>query len=139
MQSVFRNAHKFLTLFISLGVLLQMLLAGIWHARVVASPEAHVLFGLVLMLASLLALLAALLGRMGKRASGMTALLFVLILLQPILIEQRRMGLPALSALHTLNAAFIGMISGAVMQVGRAAVAAEEAPAVGGLGLESGD
>lgn len=140
MKSILARVHKFLTLFISLGVLVQMLLAGIWHARVVSTPDAHVFFGLALLLASLLALLAALFGGMGKRAIMMTGLLFVLILLQPILIEQRRAGLPALSALHTLNAAFIGMLSGVVMEVGaKATVTQKEAAAMPGLSVESGD
>lgn len=140
MKSVLARVHKFLTLFISLGVLVQMLLAGIWHARVVATPDAHVFFGLGLLLASLLALLAAIFGGMGKQTIMMTGLLFVLILLQPILIEQRRAGIAALSALHTLNAAFIGMLSGVVMKVGAdATVAEKEAVAMSGLSVESGD
>jgi len=138
MKSVFGSVHRILTAFIAVGVLVQMLLAGIWHAGVVATPDAHVFFGLTLLLASLLALLAAVLGGLGKRAIGLTALLFVLILLQPVLIGMRHGGLPALSALHTLNAAFIGMLGGIVMRVGQAA-AVERTEKVGGFGLEAGD
>lgn len=140
MKSVLARVHKFLTLFISLGVLVQMLLAGIWHARVVSTPDAHAMFGMALLLASLLALLAAIFGSIGKQAVTMTGLLFVLILLQPVLIGLRHGGLPALSALHTLNAAFIGMLSGVVMKVGAAATVSEkEAVAMSGLSVESGD
>lgn len=142
MKSVMGGVHRVLTLFISLGVFVQMLLAGIWHAHVVSTPDAHVFFGLSLLLASLLALLAAIFGGMGRRAIGLTGLLFVLILLQPILIEQRRAGLPALSALHTLNAAFIGMVGSVVMRVSRGDVVAQDEvePDLAGLaGLESGD
>jgi hypothetical protein len=69
---------------------------------------------LSLLLASLIALIAALAGKMGRSVVVPTLILFVLILLQPILIEQRRAGIPLLSAFHTLNAGIIGMTSGIV-------------------------
>lgn len=139
MKSVMTSVHRFLALFISLGVFVQMLLAGIWHAHIVASPDAHVFFGLALLLASLLALLAAIAGGLGKRVVGVTAVLFLLILLQPILIEQRRAGLPALSALHTLNAAFIGMTGGIVMQASKAAQVDREEEEPELVGMVTGD
>lgn len=106
--------HKLLTGFISLGVFAQMFFAGLWHAEVTATPDLHVFFGLGMLLASLIALIAALAGRMGRSVVVPTLILFVLILLQPILIEQRRAGIPLLSAFHTLNAGIIGMTSGIV-------------------------
>lgn len=114
MQKVLNLTHKLLTGFISLGVFAQMFFAGLWHAEVTATPDLHVFFGLGLLLASLLALIAALAGKMGRGVVVPTLLLFVLILLQPILIEQRRSGIPILSAFHTLNAGIIGMTSGIV-------------------------
>ena len=119
MKNQFARVHKGLALFIGIGTWLQMFLAGIWHAGVVNTPEAHVFFGLTLLLASLLALIAAVVGRLDRATIGRTAVLFVLILLQPILIEQRRAGIPLLSAFHTLNAAFIGMTAGAVVALAR--------------------
>ena len=139
MKSTFGRIHGGLTLLISVGVLVQMFLAGIWHARVVSSPDAHIMFGLGLLLASLLALLAAIFGGLGRRAIGLTALLFVLILLQPILIEQRRAGLPILSAFHTLNAAFIGIVGGIVARVSQVARAEREEAALGGAIVSPGD
>lgn len=114
MNNFLKQAHKGLTLFISIGVFLQMFLAGIWHAEVVSTPEAHVFFGLGLLLASLLALIAAAVAKLPRNVVIRTGILFALILAQPFLIEARRNGLPFLSAFHTLNAAFIGMTSGAV-------------------------
>ena len=114
MQKVLPITHKALTAFISIGVFAQMFFAGLWHAEVVSTPELHVFFGLGMLLASLIALIAALGGKMGRKVILPTALLFVLILLQPILIEQRHTGIAFLSAFHTLNAAFIGMVSGMV-------------------------
>ncbi len=114
MQTAFARIHKVLAIFISLGVFVQMFLAGIWHAGVVNSPDAHAIFGITLLLASLLALISAAIARLPRAVILRTALLFGLILLQPILIEFRNSGYPILSALHTLNAAFVGMIAGMV-------------------------
>jgi high-affinity Fe2+/Pb2+ permease len=127
MKGTLATVHKFLSTIISLAVFVQFFLAGIWHAHVVSSPDAHVMMGLGMLLASLLALLAAIGGRLGRRVIVITAVLFVLILLQPILIEQRRSGIPFVSAFHTLNAAFIGMVAGAVSRISQGAPQVEEA------------
>lgn len=121
MQKVFATTHKLLTGFISLGVFAQMFFAGLWHAEVVGSPDLHVFFGLGLLLASLIALIAALAGRMGRGIIAPTAILFGLILLQPILMYQRMEGIAFLSAFHTLNAAFIGMTAAIVSARSRVA------------------
>jgi hypothetical protein len=117
MKTTFARIHKGLALFITLGVFLQMFLAGIWHAKVVSTPEAHIFFGLSLLLASLLALIAAAVAKLPKATIGRTALLFFLILLQPILMMTRESSLPIISALHPLNAAFIGVVSGMVVEM----------------------
>jgi hypothetical protein len=119
MQNRFARIHKGFALFIGLGTWVQMFLAGIWHAEVVATPEAHVFFGLALLLGALLALIAAAAAKLPKPVIGRTALLFILILAQPFLIEARRNGLPFVSAFHTLNAAFIGMTAGVVVAMAR--------------------
>ena len=119
MKTTFTRIHKGLAFFIGIGTWIQMFLAGIWHAEVVATPEAHVFFGLGLLLASLLALIAAAVAKLPKPTIVRTAVLFVLILAQPFLIEARRNGLPLVSAFHTLNAAFIGMTAGVVVTMAR--------------------
>jgi hypothetical protein len=124
-KKTFATIHKILSSLIGIAVFVQMFLAGLWHAEVVSTPEAHIFFGLGILLASLLALIAALVGRMGRSVILPTLILFVLILLQPILIEQRRAGIPLLSAFHTLNAAFIGMTSGIVAVRSKAPEAVE--------------
>lgn len=129
MQKTFSRMHTVLATVIAIGVWGQMSLAGVWHAGVVSTPELHVFFGLGLLAASLLALIAAVVGGMGRRVIGLTAVLFILILLQPILIEQRRAGIPVLSAFHTLNAAFIGMTAGLVIAASRQAAHRETTPA----------
>jgi hypothetical protein len=129
MNNTFTRIHKVLTSIISLAVFVQFFLAGLWHAEVLSTPEAHAYFGIALLLAAFLSLIAALAGRMGARAIRATAVLFILILLQPILIEQRRAGIPFLSAFHTVNAAFIGMVSGVIARM----PAADKAPAAAEL------
>lgn len=118
-MKTFAMVHKGLTAFISLGVFAQMFLAGVWHAGVVNTPDAHVFFGLGMLLASLLALIAAAVAKLPKAVIGRTALLFFLILLQPFLMEARRNGLPWVSAFHALNAPFIGIVAGMVAAMSR--------------------
>lgn len=115
MNVTFARIHKGLAIFIAIGVFLQMFLAGVWHAGVVNTPDAHIFFGLGMLLAALLALIAAVVAKLPKVVIGRTALLFFLILLQPFLMEARRNGLPLVSALHTLNAPFIGVVASMVV------------------------
>lgn len=119
MNTTFARIHKGLAAFISIGVFVQMFLAGVWHSGVVNTPDAHVFFGLSLLLASLLALIAAAVAKLPKPVIGRTALLFFLILLQPILMETRRQGIPFISAFHAFNAPFIGIVSGTVFAMVR--------------------
>ena len=117
MKNLLNQTHKWLTVYIAIGVFVQMFLAGIWHAEAVATPDAHVFFGLSLLLASLLALIAAAVNKLSKQLTRYSAVLFVLILLQPFLMLARDNGFAYLSAGHTLNAAFIGAVSGIVVKM----------------------
>ena len=119
MKNSFARIHKGLATYIALGVFLQMFLAGVWHSGVAATPDAHIYFGLSLLLAALLALIAAAVSKLPKAIVGRTALLFFLILLQPILMEARRNGLPFVSAFHALNAPFIGIVASTVVAMSR--------------------
>ena len=65
MKPFFVRIHTVLSSFISLAVLVQMLLAGLWHAAVLSTPESHVFLGLGILLASLLVLVAAVAGKIG--------------------------------------------------------------------------
>lgn len=139
MKLLLARIHQGLVAFIALGVLVQMFLAGVWHAGVVSTPEAHVFFGLGLLLASLVALIVAAVARLPRRLVVLTGLLFVLILLQPILIETRRMGLPFVSAFHTLNASFVGMTASAVFGLARSTQVGEAQKAVTAVAPATGD
>jgi hypothetical protein len=137
MNKTFAAIHKGLAFYIGIGVFAQMFFAGIWHAGVVNTPDAHVFFGLSLLLASLLALIAAAVAKLPKAVIGRTALLFVLILLQPILMEGRRNGLEFVSAFHTLNAPFIGIVSGTVLAMSRGVQARDSES--GSVSVAAGD
>jgi hypothetical protein len=119
MKNIYAIIHKGLAAYIALGVFVQMFLAGVWHSGVVNTPDAHAIFGVSMLLASLLALLAAAVGKLPKAVIGRTGLLFFLILLQPILIETRHSGLTIVSAFHTLNAPFIGIVASTVVVLAR--------------------
>jgi hypothetical protein len=136
MRSFSSKAHRFLSMLIGITVFVQMFLAGLWHSGSVATPDAHIFTGLGLLLASLLALIASLVAGNDSKVTRMTALLFILILLQPIIMEARRNGLPFISSFHALNAAIIGMVSGVVVKMAQTAPVVEDAvvvmPAVSG-------
>lgn len=119
MRNKLTGIHKGLTMFIALGVFVQMFLAGVWHSGVVNTPDAHAIFGVSMLLASLLALIAAAVGKLPKAIIGRAGLLFFLILLQPILIETRNSDLAIVSAFHTLNAPFIGIVASTVVAMAR--------------------
>lgn len=137
MNTTLARIHKGLAGFISLGVFVQMFLAGVWHSGVVNTPDAHVFFGLSLLLASLLALIAAAVAKLPKPVIGRTAILFVLILLQPILMETRRQGIPFISAFHALNAPFIGIVGSTVFAMARGHQAEPEEE--GAVSVATGD
>lgn len=119
MKNSLAGIHKGLIAFVAVGTFVQMFLAGVWHSGIVNTPDAHVFFGISMLLASLLALIAAATAKLPKAVIGRTGLLFFLILLQPILMEARRNGLPFISAFHALNAPFIGVVGSTVMAMVR--------------------
>ncbi len=89
-----------------LATVIQFLLAGLGVLGG-ESMEAHRQWGfIVLHLIPILMLIAAIVGRMGRAVLGLTALLFLLVFLQPLFAD------PALHprwlrSLHVLNALFI--------------------------------
>ena len=119
MKNRLAMVHKVLAMYIAVGVFVQMFLAGVWHSGVVDTPDAHVFFGLSMLLAALLALIAAVVAKLPKAVIKRTGFLFFLILLQPFLMEARRNGLPIVSALHALNAPIIGIVAGTVFEMAR--------------------
>jgi hypothetical protein len=90
----------------ALAVAIQFLLAGLGVLGG-ESLEMHRQWGfIVLHLIPILMVIAAILGRMGRAVIGLTAVLFLLVFLQPLLVDP---GLDPrwLRSLHVLNALFI--------------------------------
>lgn len=114
---------------INIAVFIQLFLAGAHHAGYGPYLEVHIFLGLSLIVIGLLTLLAALGGRLGRRVVLLSLVLFLLLLAQPFIIEQRRAGIPLLSAFHAANAGLIGALSAVVSMAGsRASKAQELAP-----------
>jgi hypothetical protein len=109
-------------------VVVQVFLAGLAIMVSGSFIGAHKSFGYVIIWFPLILLLLALVGRLPRSISGLTALLAVLAFLQPLLIKvPNALGLPILSALHPVNALVVFtlplFLSYRVWQFQRASVA----------------
>jgi mercuric ion transport protein len=109
-------------------VVVQVFLAGLAIMVSGSFIAAHKTFGYVIIWFPLILLLLALVGRLPRSISGLTALLAVLAFLQPVLIKvPNTLGFPVLSALHPVNALVVFtlplFLSYRVWQLQRASVA----------------
>jgi hypothetical protein len=86
-----------LSLVILIGIIFEFFFAGmgVFHA---ASFQIHQITGVILLAASLLLLIIAFIGKINR---GFYALLFVLLFIQPLLLQIHQ---PFLQALHVVNA-----------------------------------
>ena len=91
-----------LSLLVLIGIIIEFFFAGmgVFHA---ASFQIHQITGVIIMAASLLLLIIAFIGKVGR---GISALLFVLLFLQPLLLQIHQ---PFLQALHVVNALAIAV------------------------------
>lgn len=101
------------------GMVVQTFYAGLGLFAGDENMRLHVDFGWILHLAPILVLIAAALGRVGRATLGWTAALVVTVFIQPLL-PMLRESVPALAALHVVNAMLIFAIS---LVVARRAVA----------------
>lgn len=99
MKSVVSTLHQGLTIVILIGVIVEFFFAGIgiFHA---ASFQIHRITGVLLLAGSVLLFLLALIGRTGRKTIGFSTLLFVLMLIQPLLLQINQ---PFIQALHPVN------------------------------------
>jgi hypothetical protein len=99
--------HFGICLVITAGVIMEFFFAGmgVFHA---ASFQIHRITGVILGAGSVLLLFLAFIGRMGGKEIGFTALLFVLLIIQPLLLHINQ---PFLQALHLVNALAIATAS----------------------------
>jgi len=97
-----RRAHPFVTAIFAACAVIQVFLAGL---GVFDDPRAFVThreFGYLFGWLTLAGLVLALVGRLPRRITGMSALLLVLFALQSVFVAVRT-DLPAIAALHPLN------------------------------------
>ena len=107
MKKTATTLHFGLCLAITAGVIMEFFFAGmgVFHA---ASFQIHRITGVILGAGSILLVLLAFIGRMGGKAIGFTALLFVLLFIQPLLLQINQ---PFLQALHLVNALAVATAS----------------------------
>jgi mercuric ion transport protein len=102
LRSITRTAHPIVAAIFVACAVVQVFLAGL---GVFDDPRAFVThreFGYLFGWLTLAILVLALLGRMPRRATGLSVLLLVLFALQSLLVAVR-VDLPAIAALHPLN------------------------------------
>jgi hypothetical protein len=99
--------HFSLCLILTAGIIMEFFFAGIGVFQA-ASFETHRITGIILGAGSILLLLLSFIGRMGGKTIGFTSLLFVLLLIQPLLLQINQ---PYLKALHLVNAIAVAMAS----------------------------
>lgn len=101
-RSAARSAFPFVAGLFALCAIIQVFLAGL---GVFDDPSAFIThrdFGYTLTLLPIVLLVLALVGGMPRRYAGLSALLFVLFILQSVFVAMRE-NMPAVAALHPLN------------------------------------
>lgn len=99
MKRILSTVHHGLSIVIIIGLIAEFFFAGmgVFHA---SSFQIHRMTGVLLWAGSALLLLLALIGRLGRRTIGFSTLLFVLLLIQPLLLQ---ISQPYVKALHLVN------------------------------------
>jgi heme A synthase len=124
MSSVARGVHLVAVWLFVACCIVQVFLAGLGVFDSPAQFEVHRNFGYTFGLLVFVILIAAILGRLGRRQVGMAALLVVLFILQSVFVALRESA-PAIAALHPLNGF---LITGLAIVSGWTAWTARRAP-----------
>lgn len=114
MRKVISMIHGGLAWVILAAVIAQFFFAGLGIFRA-SSFQAHRTTGSLIMLASLLLLVLALAGWLGKVRIGLSALLLVLTIVQSLLVR----GPSLVAALHPVNALLIMGVTATLARLGR--------------------
>ena len=109
-RSIARVAHLILALLLVVGVVVQIFLAGMGVFAGSSNFATHRDFGYLLELLPVLLVLAAAVGRLGRRQIVVPAVIFGLFILQSILILPRE-SVPAIAALHPVNGFLIALLA----------------------------
>jgi hypothetical protein len=99
MKKIVSTVHYGLSIVVLIGLIVEFFFAGmgVFH---VASFQIHRITGVLLWAGSAILLLFALIGRTGGKTIGFSTLLFVLLFIQPLLLQIHQ---PFLQALHLVN------------------------------------
>lgn len=114
MKRVLSSIHQLLSIVTLIAVIGEFLFAGmgVFHAT---GFEIHRVTGVLLWAVSALLLLLALVGTTGRRTIGFSALLFVLMFVQPLLLRTNE---PFVEALHPVNGLAIVAVTAYLVRLG---------------------
>ena len=101
-RSVARSAFPFVAGLLAVGAIVQVFLAGLGVFDDGSAFITHRDFGYMLSLLPIVMAVLALVAGLPRRFAGLSALLFVLFILQSVFVAARE-GTPAIAALHPLN------------------------------------
>lgn len=120
MGAILRQAYVGVAWLYLAAIVVQFFLAGL---GVFVSPEDfrfHAIFGGIILLIGLLALILSFLAQLPWKTTGLTVLLPVLVLVQSTLVELGRNGIHLVAAFHTVNALIIFSVAAYVALNARA-------------------
>jgi hypothetical protein len=109
-RSVARSAFSFVAGLLAVGAIIQVFLAGLGVFDDASAFTTHRDVGYTLSLLPIVMAVLALVGGLPRRFAGLSALLFVLFILQSVFVAMRE-SMPAVAALHPLNGFLILAIS----------------------------
>jgi mercuric ion transport protein len=101
-RSAARAAFPFVAGLFAVCAIIQVFLAGLGVFDDASAFVTHRDFGYMISLLPIVLVVLALVGGMPRRYAGLSALLFVLFLLQSVFVQMRD-SMPAVAALHPLN------------------------------------
>lgn len=101
-RSAARSAFPFVAGLFAVGAIIQVFLAGLGVFDDDSAFVTHRDFGYMLSLLPIVMAVLALVGGLPRRFAGLSALLFVLFILQSVFVAMRESA-PAIAALHPLN------------------------------------
>ena len=110
MSSVARGVHLVAVWLFVACCVVQVFLAGLGVFESPAQFEVHRNFGYTFGLLVFVILIAAILGRLGRRQIGLAALLVVLFILQSVFVALRESA-PTIAALHPVNGFLITAVA----------------------------
>ena len=101
-RSAARSAFPFVAGLFAVGAIVQVFLAGLGVFDDASAFITHRDFGYMLSLLPIVLVVLALVGGLPRRYAGLSALLFVLFILQSVFVAMKQ-NMPAVAALHPLN------------------------------------